>query len=160
LRALKERLPADAFADLGLTMQDLYPDPKWNFVFGEASLSDRVGVYSFARYAPKSTSNPDLDPAKLVLLRGCKVLAHETGHMFGLLHCTYWRCLMNGSNHLGELDARPLHLCPVCLRKLQWSVGFDVEERYRGLRGAAKDAGFGDEALWVDARLKTLDGAR
>lgn len=32
--------------------------------------------------------------------------------------CIWYRCLMNGSNHLGEADARPLHLCPVDLRKL------------------------------------------
>jgi archaemetzincin len=160
LRLLKERLPDDAFADLGLTMQDLYPDPRWNFVFGQASLADRVGVYSFARYAPKSAANPDLDPAKVVLLRGAKVLAHETGHMFGLQHCTYWRCLMNGSNHLGELDARPLHLCPVCLRKIEWSVGFDVEERYRRLEEAAKAAGFDEEARWLDGRVHALETLR
>lgn len=160
LRLLRERLPDDAFAVLGLTMQDLYPDPRWNFVFGQASLADRVGVYSFARYAPKSVAHPELDPRKLVLLRGAKVLSHETGHMFGLLHCTYWRCLMNGSNHLGELDARPLHLCPVCLRKLQWSVGFDVEDRYRRLRDAARAAGFDDESRWLEGRLRVLGAAR
>jgi archaemetzincin len=160
LRLLKERLPDDAFAVLGLTMQDLYPDPRWNFVFGQSSLQDRAGVYSFARYAPKSAANPGLDPSKLVLLRGANVLAHETGHMFGLLHCTYWRCLMNGSNHLGELDARPLHLCPVCLRKLQWSVGFDVEERYRRLRDTAKTAGFEDEARWLDERVRVVTAFR
>ena len=40
---------------------------------------------------------------------------------------------MNGSNHLEEADARPLHLCPVHLRKLQWSIGFDATARYRHL---------------------------
>jgi archaemetzincin len=58
------------------------------------------------------------------------VLEHETGHMVGLAHCIYFNCLMNGSNHLAESDRRPLHLCPVCLRKLQWSIGFDVVARY------------------------------
>jgi archaemetzincin len=33
-------------------MEDLYPEPSWNFVFGQASLNERVGVYSFARYGP------------------------------------------------------------------------------------------------------------
>jgi len=31
-------------------MEDLYPDPSWNFVFGQTSLPGYVGVYSFARY--------------------------------------------------------------------------------------------------------------
>jgi archaemetzincin len=46
----------------------------------------------------------------------------------------WYRCLMNGSNHLEEADARPLHLCAVDLRKLQWSIGFNIAERYRRLR--------------------------
>jgi archaemetzincin len=33
-------------------MEDLYPDPAWNFVFGQASLRERVEVFSFARYDP------------------------------------------------------------------------------------------------------------
>ena len=39
----------DAVCVSGITMVDLYPDEKWNFVFGEASLRGRVGVWSFAR---------------------------------------------------------------------------------------------------------------
>jgi archaemetzincin len=136
LDLLRNRLPGDAFALLGITMIDLYPDPHWNFVFGQASLSDRVGVYNFARYDPKFYGEaPAGDTRGLMLRRSCKVLAHETGHIFGIEHCIWYRCVMNGSNHLAEADARPPHLCPVDLRKLQWSVGgFDVVSRYRQLR--------------------------
>mgnify|MGYP000107882883 CR=1 FL=1 len=35
-----------------VTMTDLYPSEDWNFVFGQASLRNRVGAYSFARYDP------------------------------------------------------------------------------------------------------------
>lgn len=31
-------------------MSDIYPRPSWNYVFGLASLSEYVGVFSFARY--------------------------------------------------------------------------------------------------------------
>jgi hypothetical protein len=41
--------------------------------------------------------------------------------MFGIEHCVWFRCLLNGSNHFAESDARPSHLCPVDLRKLQLS---------------------------------------
>ena len=82
-----------------------------------------------------------------------KVLTHETGHIFGLPHCIYFACVMNGSNHLQESDRRPLHLCPVCLRKLQLSVGFDVVKRYRELASFDKEAGFADEAGWLAKRL-------
>ncbi len=52
LAILKKNLPSDAFCTLAITMEDLYPEPSWNFVFGQASLRERVGVYSFARYDP------------------------------------------------------------------------------------------------------------
>ena len=141
LNFLRGQLPSDAFCMLGITTIDLYPDPSWNFVFGQASLRDRVGVYSFARYEGQAR-------------RSCKVIAHETSHMFGIEHCIFFRCAMNGSNHLAESDARPMHLCPVDLRKLQWSVGFDVIERYRRLRTVCQRAGFADEARWYEREIE------
>ncbi len=157
LRLLERHLPTDAFALVAITMTDLYPEPSWNFVFGQASPRDRVGVYSFARYDPRFYGEAQpADAASVILRRSSKVLAHETGHMFAMAHCTWYHCLMNGSNHLAEADARPLHLCPVDLRKLQWSVGFDVVERYRRLRDFHRQAGFEDEARWLDRRLRLI----
>lgn len=58
-------------------MTDLYPDVSWNFVFGEASPRDRVGVYSFGRYDPRFFGQPPAaESHELMLRRGCKVLAH------------------------------------------------------------------------------------
>jgi archaemetzincin len=156
---LKARAPTDAFCVLAITMEDLYPEPSWNFVFGQASQRERVGVYSFARYDPAFYGEPRTTGYETLLLRrSCKVLAHETSHMFGLAHCTFFNCLMNGSNHLAESDRRPLHLCPVCLRKLQSSIGFDVLERYSAMERVARANGFADEADWLSRRIKTLRG--
>jgi archaemetzincin len=157
LRWLQGKLPGDAFCLLGITMEDLYPEASWNFVFGQASLNERVGVYSFARYDPAFYGEDrGKDYQKLILQRSMKVLTHETGHMFGLTHCIYFHCVMNGSNHLQESDRRPLHLCPVCLRKLQFSVGFDVVKRYEELAQIERQAGLEDEAAWVDRRLEKI----
>jgi archaemetzincin len=60
------------------------PRPSWNFVFGEASLSDRVGVFSFARYDPEFYGIPTAERDALMMRRSCKVLAHKTSHMFGI----------------------------------------------------------------------------
>jgi archaemetzincin len=135
---------------VGITMDDLYPDPAWNFVFGEASPRDRVGVYSFARYL---TGEAGEAGSSLLLRRSCKVLAHETAHLLGLAHCVFYSCLMNGSNNLPESDARPLHLCPVDLRKLQYSTGFDAAARYQELLAFTEDVGFTDESGWLAAQL-------
>ena len=159
LATLKKRLPPDAFCLLGITMEDLYPEPSWNFVFGQASLRERVGVYSFARYAPAFYAGQrGSDDARILLRRSCKVLVHETAHMFGLQHCIFFKCVLNGSNHLAESDARPLHLCPVCLRKLQHSVGFAIADRYAALARFYRQVGFDDEARWVQKRLQQVRG--
>ncbi|XP_010775488.1 archaemetzincin-2 [Notothenia coriiceps] len=50
LQFLWSRKPADAFCIVGITMIDLYPKDSWNFVFGQASLSNGMGVFSFSRY--------------------------------------------------------------------------------------------------------------
>ena len=157
LAILKNEVPADAFCVLAITMEDLYPDPSWNFVFGQASLSERVGVYSFARYDPAFYGEKrSKDYEKILLRRSCKVLVHETGHMFGLKHCIYFKCVLNGSNHLRECDSRPMHLCPVCLHKLQYNIGFDVISRYVNLFCLYKKIGFDDDAKWVEDRLQWI----
>lgn len=159
LRWLARRLPGDGFSIIAITMTDLFPDESWNFVFGQASLSERTGVFSFARYDPAFFGGArDGDTSRLMLERAAKVLAHETGHMFGIRHCVFYRCLMNGSNHLDEADTRPMHLCPVCLRKLHSATGFDIARREERLHEFFKANGFSDAAAWSERRIRQLAG--
>ena len=58
LGALRKRLPDDAYCLIAFTDVDLYPAPTWNFVFGQASFVDRVGVYSMARYQWHRSAGP------------------------------------------------------------------------------------------------------
>jgi archaemetzincin len=153
---LMKRVPAHAYCMLGITMTDLYPDPMWNFVFGYATYKQRVGIFSFARYSPKFYNVSDSANPRLMLLRSCKILAHETGHMFGMAHCTVYRCVMNGCNSLEENDRQPIHLCPVCLRKLQYATSFDTLKRYESLFRFYRAVGFNSESRWVENRLKSI----
>lgn len=149
-----KNVPKNAYCILGITMIDLYPDPDWNYVFGLASYTDRVGVFSFARYCPSFYNNKiDSGARSLILLRSCKILAHETGHMFGMAHCIAYQCNMNGCNSLEENDAQPIHLCPVCLKKLQHAVGFDIKNRYKGLGEFYLKEGFIEQAKWIKRML-------
>jgi len=140
---LAPRRPADAVAMLGLTATDLFPDPAWNFVFGQASLTERVGVWSLARYG-----DPEKDYAT-VLRRTLQVATHETGHMFGIQHCTMHECGMNGSNSLPESDRAPLPFCSECELKLWWACGINPLPRYEQLADFAKRYGLkSEEAEW------------
>ena len=124
---LEPRRPDDAVAVLALTTSDLWPGEGWNFVFGQASLTDRVGVWSLARYGDPGEDYP------LVLRRTIQTATHETGHMLGILHCTAYECGMNGSNSLDESDRAPLAFCPECDAKLWWACGLEPAERYASL---------------------------
>jgi archaemetzincin len=161
LAYLKSKLPNDAFAVCGFTNEDLYPEESWNFVFGQASMWERVGVFSFARYDPTFFGAPREKGHERAMRRRCiNVLAHETSHMFGLAHCVFFACLMNGSNHLAETDRRPFHACPVCLRKLHHAIGFDVVARYRALEAVYADGGFDDERRWTQERIAGIELTR
>ena len=157
LNILPKKLPKDAFCMLAVTTEDLYPKESWNFVFGQASLRERVGVFSFARYDPTFFgAEPAADTAKIVLRRSCDVLVHETGHMFGIRHCIHFHCIMNGSNHLEESDAAPMHLGPVCLRKVHNATGFDPAGRYLKLAEFYARHGFTSEKTWVEKRARAI----
>lgn len=155
---LDQRKPRDAYAVVAVTMEDLYPGDDWNFVFGEANLHGGSGVFSFARYNPAFFGEPvDERTPQLILERSAKVLTHEMGHMFGIEHCVFFKCNMNGANHLEESDRTPLHLCPVCLRKLHAAVGFDVLEREKNLLRLFDQYKFPREASWTRRRVHKLE---
>ena len=132
---------------LGLVSSDLYA---WNlnFVFGVGLFERRAGVHSLHRYG-------DEQPA--LTRRALKLGAHELGHMFGLEHCVFYACTMNGTNSLAELDRQPAHLCPVCHEKLRRALGFDPVKRYQKLAKVYREVGLADEASFVTARAADLD---
>jgi len=153
-KVLKPRMPPDAVALLALTATDLWPGEGWNFVFGQASLSDKVGVWSFHRYGNLEGSKAERQQFRR---RTFKVALHETGHMFGIAHCTAYECSMNGSNHLDEMDSRPLWLCPECVHKIWWACHANPARRCQSLIEFAKQHGLDTEA---DFWQKSLDRLR
>ena len=193
---------------MGITMIDLYPRPEWNFVFGQANIPNRTGIFSFARYChgfddidylniksfmkntPKSkinkikwlkslingeideeNKNDDNDTdivTKLgwkkkkqeVFLKRCiKVLIHELGHLFGIKHCIFFECIMNGSNHLDEADGRPIHFCPICLHKIYFAnyKNMDLLKRYKQLNEIYSRLNLYEQANWFKSRVQFIE---
>jgi archaemetzincin len=148
-KVLKPRRPDDAVAMLALTTSDLWPGENWNFVFGQASLSERVGEWSLYRYGDADEPRPDNPFAHRLF----KVALHETGHMFGIAHCTAYECCMNGSNNLDEMDSRPMWLCPQCTQKVWWACSADPAPRYQRLSEFAETHQLATEAeFWRKSR--------
>ncbi len=148
---LLEKRPKDAVAVLGLTTSDLWPGDRWNFVFGQADLRQRVGVWSTYRNG---------DPAKdyaTCLRRTLRTAVHETGHMLGIKHCIAYECLMNGSNSRQESDRQPMHFCPECVRKVWWACGANPIRRYKELAVFAEKKRLGKEAQFWRKSIEALD---
>ncbi len=145
--------PADALAYVALTTTDLWPGPGWNFVFGEANLRERTGVWSIYRNGDPGENEAAL---RLCLRRTLGTASHELGHVLTMHHCTAFRCLMNGSNHQKERDARPLHLCPVCLRKLCWNLHVEPVPYLTKLKTFCERNAIDPESGWYGGAIATL----
>ena len=149
------------FADalLGIVQTDLYgssPDGGYlDFVFGMGAYGQKVAVISPARYSIRYEGQP---VGITLRKRFFKVAAHELGHVFGIAHCQTYACCMNGSNSLPEADRRPIHLCPECVEKLEWYLGFDRRERCRALADVYRKLGWEKETEFA-ARRAALEPA-
>lgn len=145
------RIPEDAAAYLGITARDLWPGKdNWNFVFGQASLTERVGVWSIYR-----NGNPKTEFA-LVLERTLKTAVHEMAHMFSFKHCIEYECCMNGSNSREESDSRPLWLCPQCLTKMSLISKNEMRDRFTKLKEFCEKNKLTKEAEYYQEALKLL----
>ena len=149
-KVLKPRLPKDAFALIAFTSSDLYPADDWNFVFGQASLRNRVGVWSIFRNGDPETE------FQSCLSRTLKTATHETGHMISIRHCTAYECNMCGSNNRQESDRRPIYLCPHCVAKVWWATKCDPTERFKSLIEFCVDNGLSKEARFYRECVKKL----
>lgn len=155
---------------LAVTMEDLYDGNTDAFTAGMAFGGNGAAIFSFSRYDPnfnarvlrsdkkKKIVYTDAD-RRTLLLRSCKIMVHEIGHMFGMDHCSYYACIMNGSGHLLEDFAQPIHLCPVCLHKVTTLTGATVKQTYDLLLEFYNKHAAKEESKWISERLKSFTHA-
>ena len=66
-------------------------------------------------------------------------MVHEISHMFGIRHCIYYNCTMNGTNGPFETErSLSLGTCPICVYKLKSNIKCDSRERYEKLLEASE----------------------
>ncbi len=99
----------DAVAELVVTGVDMYEVDK-PYVFGLASLTDRIAMVSLSRIDNDGSARRDRRLNKLVL--------HEVGHAFGLHHHDAHDCVMRQDPTAASLDSAPNGPCEYCHAEL------------------------------------------
>lgn len=150
---LPDKIPSDGIVIMGLTASDLYPYPDWNYVFGLASYSKRTAVTSMFRFEDYDFRDGNYS---LCLNRLIKTATHEIGHMFTLPHCVNAECLMNGANHLVELDGQRNALCSLCLAKLTWNLNFNTLKRMKKMISFCKKHQLDSDAVILQQQYEIL----
>ena len=138
-----------------ITATDLWPGEGWNFVFGQASLTERVGVWSIARYGDPAGRRRGLSDLPAAHAQSGRA---QTGHMLGIQHCTAFACGMNGSNGAEEMDRNPLAFCPECSAKILVGLPDRPKDWFTTLEQFADRWDLADEAaFWKRSRTALED---
>jgi len=138
---------SDSAITIGLTCSPL--TYHGSLTEGATDWSGRVGIFSLADLVSDVLS-------PLAVERAAKLVLHQVMHMLGVLHCCYFRCLMNGAANQEEADGRPPYLCAMCLKKLHLVLGMDPLVRYQHLAHFWAWAGNPQVALWYETRVRVI----
>lgn len=123
LKAIAELTSHDAIKTIGLMRVDIFI-PILTYIFGQSMLNGSAGIVSLYRlrnelYGLEQDNN-------LLIERFRKVIVHEMGHAFGLIHCHKPRCIMRSSTYVEDIDQKDLEFCYKCKTEL--------DERINGYR--------------------------
>ena len=95
----------DAVVELDITGVDMF-EPGKPYVFGLASLTDRIAIVSLSRI--------DDHGPRLLERRLQKLVLHEVGHALGLHHHDDQDCVMRQDPTVSSLDSAPEGPCEEC----------------------------------------------
>ena len=99
LTMISQIAPGDAIKVMGMVRVDLYI-PILTYIFGQARLNGYTGVASLYRLR---NEHYGLEANyELLITRFSKVIIHELGHTFGLIHCSNPVCVMRSSTYVED----------------------------------------------------------
>ena len=155
INRIRQFPPISRYALIALTSQDLYHTDPTNFVFSVCNTPAKVAVLSTARL---QSARGD---SQLFYLRVAKLVVTAVCLAAGLKHCTYYECVMNGAWSVEELDRAPLHVCPICLRKLLFCFDFNPMDWYSGLLAYTQrlPAPFIPATEWLQTRISLFQAS-
>jgi len=100
---------------IGLFRIDLFI-PILTYIFGQGALNGTSGVASL--YRLRNEQYGMIKNEALLLDRFKKVVIHELGHTFGLIHCHNPTCVMLSSTYVEDIDQKDQAFCPSCQNEL------------------------------------------
>jgi archaemetzincin len=77
--------------------------------------------------------------------RLARTVSHEVGHCFGIAHCVYYACNMQGTAGMKEDVRQPPYLCPICEAKVGHAIA-----------GELLSGGMEEKQRWTRKRCETL----
>jgi len=116
LKAVNSISGQDSMKTIGLFNVDLFI-PILTYIFGQAILNGRTGIASLYRLSNERYGLGADE--KLLFERFAKVVIHELGHAFGLIHCTTSNCIMRPGTYVEDIDQKSRNFCPNCRKKLE-----------------------------------------
>ena len=115
MKELDSRASLNHIKTIALFRVDLF-NPILTYIFGQAALNGNIGVASLYRLKNEQYGMKKDDD--LLLERFQKVIIHELGHMFGLVHCHIPPCVMRSSTYAEDIDQKDPYLCTKCLQEI------------------------------------------
>ena len=107
-------LPED-LKTIGLLKVDLFI-PILTYIFGQAILEGKTAIASNYRLRNELYGLKQNYFLQIERLR--KVVIHELGHTFGLIHCLHSNCVMRSSTYVEDIDQKGINFCYSCQPKL------------------------------------------
>lgn len=139
LRYVEANSPPAAYRAVAITEQDIFTGDL-NFLFGIGRCPGKCAVVSTYRF-DKYCTGPEQR-----MYRFAKLLVHEAGHTFGLLHCRQPLCVMKCSDGYRTMDGTRLAMCTRCERNLSAVAAVDADGRRARLEEVLKKYGLWEEA--------------
>ena len=106
----------DGIKTMGLFKVDLYI-PILTYIFGQAQYKGNAGIASIFRLRNEQYGMPGNE--RLLYERFRKIIIHELGHTFGLIHCHVPICVMRPGTYVEDIDQKKYLFCNKCRNDLE-----------------------------------------
>jgi archaemetzincin len=126
LKMLNGMRGSEYFRTMGLFRVDLFI-PILTFIFGQAIFKGYTGIASSYRLRNEQYGMPKDD--FLLYDRFRKVVIHELGHTFGLVHCFVPSCVMRSSTYVEDIDQKKHHFCSRCRSEMTTFLNNSIEHQ-------------------------------